>query len=236
MTSAYDQLNPWGPDYDYWLALTDRLQPRTITDLGCGTGQLTVLFARQGHATVGIDPDPEMLAVARARDGHECVTWLEGYVDDLPSDSADLITMTSHVSQVFLEDSDWSHALEQMHRVLVSGGRIAFDMRNPIARGWEAWNPKESLRTYVGDDGPTEVWHEVTNRDHGLVTFATTERVVRTGESITAIDTLCFRGEERLRETLSAAGFGVETVHGDWDGSDVTSGSPELIVVAQRRP
>jgi len=39
--------------------------PRTILDVPCGTGRFLPLFARQGHATVGVDQSPEMLAWAR---------------------------------------------------------------------------------------------------------------------------------------------------------------------------
>src|SRR4051812_15733296 len=82
VTADYDRLNGPGPDYDYWLRTVARVAPRDICDLGCGTGALTVLFA--GHAdarprVTGVDPDPGMLAVARARPGHELVTWIDGY-------------------------------------------------------------------------------------------------------------------------------------------------------------
>jgi len=40
--------------------------PQLIADLGCGTGISTRLFATAGHPVVGIDPNAEMLATARA--------------------------------------------------------------------------------------------------------------------------------------------------------------------------
>lgn len=176
MTSTYDQLNGWGPDYDYWLALTARLAPQAITDLGCGTGQLTVLLAQHTTTTVGVDPDPAMLAVARTRPDHELVQWMDGYADAISTASTDLITMTSHVAQVFLTDTDWTRTLGHAHRALRPGGRLAFDTRNPTARGWQAWNPTDSRRSITTPAGPAAVWHEVTDVRDGLVTFATTTR------------------------------------------------------------
>src|SRR4051794_8406757 len=38
-----------------------------IADLGCGTGTLSVLFARAGHRVTGLDFSPEMVARARAK-------------------------------------------------------------------------------------------------------------------------------------------------------------------------
>jgi ubiquinone/menaquinone biosynthesis C-methylase UbiE len=37
-----------------------------ILDVGCGTGYFTRRFAREGHDVTGLDPDPSMLAFARA--------------------------------------------------------------------------------------------------------------------------------------------------------------------------
>jgi SAM-dependent methyltransferase len=41
--------------------------PARIADLGCGTGTLAVLLAREGYAVDGLDFSPEMVARARAK-------------------------------------------------------------------------------------------------------------------------------------------------------------------------
>jgi ubiquinone/menaquinone biosynthesis C-methylase UbiE len=41
--------------------------PRTVADLGCGTGTLTLLLARAGHQVHGVDFSAGMLAVARSK-------------------------------------------------------------------------------------------------------------------------------------------------------------------------
>lgn len=35
-----------------------------VADVGCGTGQLTVPLAGRARAAVGVDPEPDMLALA----------------------------------------------------------------------------------------------------------------------------------------------------------------------------
>ena len=40
--------------------------PARIADLGCGTGSLSVLLAREGYAVDGLDLSPERVARARA--------------------------------------------------------------------------------------------------------------------------------------------------------------------------
>jgi len=54
--------------------------PRTVLDLGCGTGRHAVGLARAGYRVTGLDLSPGMLARARARAeaaGVE-VEWVEG--------------------------------------------------------------------------------------------------------------------------------------------------------------
>ena len=88
--------------YDSVMALTrERLWRTTIVahlapqpddvvvDVGCGTGSLAVLIARiQPQARViGIDPDPEVLAIAvrKAEGAHAEVEWRTAMGDDLSS-------------------------------------------------------------------------------------------------------------------------------------------------------
>ncbi|MFI9813300.1 class I SAM-dependent methyltransferase [Saccharothrix variisporea] len=54
-----------------------------VVDLGCGTGQLTVPFARRVRAAVGVDPEPDMLAAARRAADVPNVSWVLGADTDL---------------------------------------------------------------------------------------------------------------------------------------------------------
>jgi len=57
-------------------------------DLGCGTGQLAVPIAARVHAVAGVDPEPDMLALARqaaADQGAGNVSWVLGADTDIPA-------------------------------------------------------------------------------------------------------------------------------------------------------
>jgi SAM-dependent methyltransferase len=59
-----------------------------VADVGCGTGQLTLPLASRVRAVAGIDPEPDMLALARqaaAGQGVANVTWVLGTDHDVPA-------------------------------------------------------------------------------------------------------------------------------------------------------
>ena len=57
-------------DYDQWLshihAVWEKygINPKTILDLGCGTGSVLLLLAKEGFSMIGVDLSPEMLTEA----------------------------------------------------------------------------------------------------------------------------------------------------------------------------
>ncbi|WP_435123471.1 class I SAM-dependent methyltransferase [Micromonospora tulbaghiae] len=60
----------------------------TVVDLGCGTGQLSLPLADRVGAVIGMDPEPDMLALARrtAVDQRTAnVTWVLGGDGDVPA-------------------------------------------------------------------------------------------------------------------------------------------------------
>ena len=59
-----------------------------VVDLGCGTGQLSVPLAARVRAVVGVDPEPDMLMLARRtamRQGVANASWLLGADSDVPT-------------------------------------------------------------------------------------------------------------------------------------------------------
>ncbi len=72
LPAYYDRLMsdvPYREIADFYRAVFSKYQfsPRTILDLGCGTGSLTKLLSSFGYEMIGIDRSPEMLAIADAK-------------------------------------------------------------------------------------------------------------------------------------------------------------------------
>jgi SAM-dependent methyltransferase len=204
---AYDELNPADGDYRFYADLATSAAVSRAVDLGCGTGKLARMLAAVAASVTGIDPDPEMLRVARSKDPEGRIDWRLGYSDVIDSDSAEFAVMSGHVAQVFVEDPAWLASLRDLHRALVPGGLLAFETRNPAARKWEAWTRELTLRTVETPEGAVEFWHETAIVDLPRVSYDTFTRNLRTGGATVNRDVLAFRDERALRATLEHSGF-----------------------------
>jgi ubiquinone/menaquinone biosynthesis C-methylase UbiE len=96
----------------------------TIVDVGCGTGTLAIALAAGGAQVIGVDPDAEVLALARAKPGAHAVQWREGSATALPlaDASADRVVMSLMLHHLAPEAR--RDALAQARRVLRPGGRL----------------------------------------------------------------------------------------------------------------
>ena len=71
LANVYGQARPTYPLELLRWCLEQVPCPQLIVDLGCGTGISTRLFATTGHPVIGIDPNADMLATARAEGAQE---------------------------------------------------------------------------------------------------------------------------------------------------------------------
>lgn len=95
-----------------------------VLDVACGTGALTLAAARiagPSGSVVGLDANPEMLAVARRKPAQ--IEWLEGKAEDLPQPDNSFDAVVSQFGIMFFDDKP--QALREMMRVLKPGGRLA---------------------------------------------------------------------------------------------------------------
>lgn len=134
----------WAPYYDFITSLMTlgqigRLRKATVEqaliqpgdsvlDVGCGTGEVTLPAKRRAqHGRVyGIDPAPEMIAVARkkaARKGVE-VDFRVGVIESLPFPDSSIAVVTSSLMMHHLPDDLKVRGLAEIYRVLKPGGRL----------------------------------------------------------------------------------------------------------------
>lgn len=234
LASLYDLDNPDGPDHDYWRRIVNEVDPRTIVDLGCGTGLLTVSLASSRRRTIGIDPDAGMLAVARGRDGAERVEWRLGDSTCIGGTSTNIVLMTGNVPQ-HIGPNDWSRTLADVSTALAPGGVLGFETRNPDAEAWRTWTPELTRSTRRTPYGELTEWLEVSEPDStGTVMLSAHNVWADTGEDVVVTQALTFRGLEHVEQDLGAAGLGIRDLQGGWNDEPLTTASPLIVVTAEK--
>ncbi|MGH3390554.1 MAG: class I SAM-dependent DNA methyltransferase [Actinomadura sp.] len=231
----YDAFCPWElrDDLAFYLPLV--LSARAVLDVGCGTGMLLHRAREAGHTgrLCGLDPGAGMLARARLRADIE---WVLGDLGSVSWDREfDLIVMTGHAFQVFVEDDELRAALAAVRSALTDDGRFAFETRNPAARAWEQWTPDHAVEVTDAAGAVVRQAHQVETPVEGdLVSFTTTYRCRRWDRPRLSRSTLRFLDAASLEVFLSDAGLTIEEQFGDWDGSPLTDAGPEIITIARR--
>ena len=234
LVELYDIENARGADTEFYLRLATDLDARLILDLGCGTGLLTRELAVDGRRVVGVDPSPAMLAVAWRQPDADRVRWVEGYSDALGTPEADLVIMSGNVAQVFLDDHEWYATLQAIHAALRPDGHLAFESRNPDDRAWERWNREATYERFDSPYGLMESWVEVVDVGSGRVRFEGHYGFTVSGEVVVDSSELRFRSLRELTDSLTATGFAVGNVYGDWDRGPLVGASRVMVFVARR--
>ena len=235
-SDLYDAVNDWGPSDDFFLGFLTETPGARALDLGCGTGGITLAAAAAGCSVMGVDPDKPSLRAARSKPGADRVQWVDGTSRAIPAGTRfDAAIMSSNVVQEILDDAELARSFRDIAAHLVPGGRLAFDARDPDARGWEAWTKERSHRIVDLPEGKVEHWYQTTHVDQesGLVDFCAHE-IAPDGTERVECGPLRFRSQDQLRLMLEQAGMEVENVLGGYQGESVGNGVGALLVIAVR--
>jgi SAM-dependent methyltransferase len=235
LVALYETLNPFGDDSEFFCKQAKKSAAKTIIDLGCGTGLLTVELAKRGHRMTGIEPSEAMLAIARAKPFADQVKWIQGSFEQMDGLQADMVLMTSHVAQFFLDEREWRAMLQAAYKALNPSGHLVFDIRQPTNPPFAGWPTQDNRRKFENTAaGTVEWWFELLGLDNKRVRYELHYFFVRSGDKIVSVNEVAFRAQDEIAEALSNGGFEIKTIYGDWDGSPAAPTSPEMIFVAKR--
>ena len=103
----------------------DGLAPgAAVVDVGAGTGTLAIALAAAGSEVIGVDGDPEVLALAHAKPGADAVQWRKGLATALPLPGAGADRVVMSLLLHHLDPAGKRTALAEAVRVLRPGGRL----------------------------------------------------------------------------------------------------------------
>ncbi|SRR6266851_4772112 len=174
----------YGPDIatEADLKLLGDLRGKRVLELGCGGGQCSIAFAKQGATAIGIDFSVEQLAFARRlvdREGVR-VELRHGDLADLAFLRADSIDAVFS-AYAFGYVEDLGRVFRQVHRVLKVGTPLVFSVPHPAYDMIDDDHPDEPMlvrRSYF-DKSPidyewngipfTDYHHSISELYRGLV-------------------------------------------------------------------
>jgi ubiquinone/menaquinone biosynthesis C-methylase UbiE len=135
--NVYDTYRP-SPPADLGNILTQMIRkpvPDLVVDLGCGTGLSARFWAERARLVVGVDPNAEMIAVARAKTLATNVAYMYGYGHQvaLCRGCADIVTCSQSLHWM-----DPHRTLPEVVRLLKHGGVFAvYDHTSIVMPAWE---------------------------------------------------------------------------------------------------
>jgi SAM-dependent methyltransferase len=197
-----------------------------VLDLACGAGRHQRTLCERGWWTVGLDLSPSLLRAARAED--RTAPLVRADMRELPFADGSFVLVVNLFTSFgyFREDAQHLRVLADVARVVRPGGWFVLDYLHA----------EQVRRTLVSCD----------ERTIGTVTVEQEREISSDGRFVRKTITIGDLGRtfvERVRlfepKELAAlctqAGFCVEAVVGDYDGSPLRPESPRTILFARRQ-
>lgn len=124
-------------DYESWakyiinLFKKSDVFPKTILDIACGTGNITIPMSKAGYNMYGIDISDSMLSIAenKARLNRQNIKFIKQDMIDLKLDNTfDAIVCACDGINYILKEEDLNKTFNGLYKILKCGGIFIFDI------------------------------------------------------------------------------------------------------------
>jgi SAM-dependent methyltransferase len=251
MGELYDLASPYAQRADPTFYREEAEKSRgKVLEVACGTGRVLLPIARKGISIVGIDRSPAMLERCYellAREPKEVQERVRLEQMDMRTfnlgERFALAIIPFRPLQHMVKVADQLSTFRSIHRHLDQGGHLVFDVFNPDLKVLAAGPGEEhedfpltklldgrSVRRTARVTGV----HPSRQTSDVELTYYVTDTSGKAEKSVMRFPMRWF-GRFEIEHLLERCGFGVKAVYGNFDRSELTDGSPEMIFVAERR-
>lgn len=241
----YDQLMEDVP-YDKWVSFVQAVKDQhikgdseefSVVDVGCGTGELAIRFAKEGWQVAGVDLSESMLAIAHEKAGNAGVSipfyeqnmaGLEGF------QNVDCITIFCDSLNYLESEEDVKSTFSSVHKQLKEGGILLFDVHSLYKMTQVFMNntftSAEEEVAYIWNSFPGEHPNSVEHELSFFVQEEETDRYIR-------FDELHFQRTfpvETYKKWLEEAGFTLVSVTGDYSTEYLSENAERVFFTAKK--
>jgi 2-polyprenyl-3-methyl-5-hydroxy-6-metoxy-1,4-benzoquinol methylase len=238
----YDELMQDAP-YDEWVRFVkEKLEKYQIDgdrllDLACGTGELSVRFAKEGFAVTGVDLSSDMLAVAQAK-AQTAGTQISFFEQDMAylegHGQFDIIGIFCDSLNYLQSDEDVIHTFSNVLKHLKEGGIFLFDVHSiyKISQVFinQTFTLAEDHLSYIWNSFPGDLPNSV---EHELSFFILDEQ---TGK-YDRFDELHYQRTypvQQYTEWLKETGFELLEVSADFQSVEPKQQSERIFFIAKK--
>lgn len=132
LADFYDRLVKDDEATRQWVAYTfSRVKGRSLLELACGSGEITLALANEGYQMSALDLSPEMIQRAKAKDTENKITFNVGNMLDLKNYGSYDAILCFCDSINYLNKADLDGLFQNIYLHLKQNGILLFDMHTP---------------------------------------------------------------------------------------------------------
>ncbi|MEH7109561.1 class I SAM-dependent DNA methyltransferase [Bacillus sp. JJ1764] len=238
----YDELMRDAP-YDDWVQyvkskmLKYGIKGNRMLDLACGTGELSVRFAKEGFQVTGIDLSEDMLAVAQMK-AAEAGLQIPFYQQNMAAlegvGNTDIIGIFCDSLNYLETEEEIKSTLDHAHRALNDGGLLIFDVHSiyKVSEVFvnQTFAINEDEISYIWNSFPGEGSNSV---EHELSFFVLDEK----SGKYDRYDELHFQRTypvEHYSSWLAESGFKLLEINADFEEQPPQNNSERVFFVAMK--
>ncbi|HOS30135.1 MAG TPA: class I SAM-dependent methyltransferase [Treponemataceae bacterium] len=235
----YDGLNTQKEDIAFYKKWISENHIRSVLELCCGTGRITIPLAKEGINISGLDYSNAMLSEAKEKAQKENLTipFTQGDMRNFKLDKKfEMIFIPFNSIHCLYEHSDFIDTMNSIYKHLEDSGFLIIDYFNPSLE-YIVENSKKPLviAEYETEDGRyVKIIQTMEYDDHTQVNRVKWEHSIN-GEfsSKESLDMRMFYPQE-LDYLITSSRFKIVNKFGSYERSDFSKGSQIQLVICQK--